>query len=551
MPLVSVVLIFLNEQRFLEEAVQSLRDQTLADWELILVDDGSTDRSTQIARDLAAADERIHYVDHPGHVNRGMSASRNLGAAHASAPYLSFLDADDVWMPGKLAEQLELLESMQDVALVCGARLYWYSWDPASTNADDISRPGGMADQRLDPPDVALAIDPLGRGDATGVEALVRRTVFEAVGGFEDRFHGLYEDQVFLTKVYLRYPVYISSRVWVRYRQHDASCMAKTHRTRMEYWRGEFLDWWQQDPGRLVDVRVSAAVRRARRELPYRKLKASVYEPYDRLVARLPNEFKGPVKRALRRARQKAARHLPPTVVAARRSFTNRLIGVPPVGAVGLGDLRRLTPLSREFGFDRGTPVDRYYIEQFLEDNCSDIQGRVLEVKEDLYATRYGGDRIAALDILNLTPDCPEATIIADLSNAPELASAQFDAIILTQTLQYIFDAPAAIRTLHRILAPGGVLLMTAPGTTQASLSATKYWAFTELCVRTLLEGSFGRGDITTAVRGNVLAAVTFLEGLSVEEVGRDDLELLDPDYPVIITARAVKENNPRTSRPH
>ena len=220
------------------------------------------------------------------------------------------------------------------------------------------------------------------------------------------------------------------------------------------------------------------------------------------------------------------------------------------MGAVDLGDLRRLTPLSRQFGFDRGTPVDRYYVERFLEDNCLDIQGRVLEIGEDLYATRYGGDRIAALDILNVTSGCPAATIIADLSNAPELANAQFDAIILTQTLQYIFDAPAAIRTLHRILTPGGVLLMTAPGTTQASLSATKYWAFTELCVRTLLEGSFRSGDITTAVGGNVLSAVTFLEGLSVEEVGRDNLEFLDPDYPVIIGARAVKENNLRSSRP-
>ena len=91
---------------------------------------------------------------------------------------------------------------------------------------------------------------------------------------------------------------------------------------------------------------------------------------------------------------------------------------------------------------------------------------------------------------------------------------------------------------------------MTVPGTTQASLSATKYWAFTELCVRTLLDGSFRSGDITTTVGGNVLAAVTFLQGISQEEVRRDDLEFFDPDYPVMIAARAVKENSPRSSRP-
>jgi glycosyltransferase involved in cell wall biosynthesis len=310
-PLVSVVLIFLNEQRFLEEAVQSVRDQNLADWELILVDDGSTNRSTQIARDLAAADHRIRYVDHPRHENRGMSASRNLGAAHATAPYISFLDADDVWVPDKLAEQVELLESMPDVAMVCGAQLYWYSWDPASTDADFISRPGGMADRRVDPPEAALASAPLGRGDDTGVDSLVRRSVLEAVGGFEDRFRDNYEDQVFLFKVYLRYPVYISSRVWVRYRRHDASCATKSHRTTLEYARGEFLNWLQEDVARLADARVSAAVHRARRELPYRKLKASVYEPYDRLAARLPAEFKGPVKRALRRAKRTLRRAKP------------------------------------------------------------------------------------------------------------------------------------------------------------------------------------------------------------------------------------------------
>src|SRR4051812_5156182 len=112
MPLVSVVLIFLNEERFLEEAVQSVREQTLTDWELILVDDGSTDRSTAIARDLAAQDERIRYVEHPRHANRGMAASRNVGVGNGSAPYVAFIDGDDVWAPFKLYEQVEILERM-------------------------------------------------------------------------------------------------------------------------------------------------------------------------------------------------------------------------------------------------------------------------------------------------------------------------------------------------------------------------------------------------------------------------------------------------------
>jgi glycosyltransferase involved in cell wall biosynthesis len=291
-PLVSVVLIFLNEERFIEEAVQSLRDQTLADWELILVDDGSTDRSTPIARELAAGDERIHYVDHPGHQNRGRSASRNLGAAHAIAPYIAFLDADDVWEPEKLAEQVEVLESMPDVAMVVGAVRFWYSWDPAATEEDFILFTGGVADRRIYPPEAALKLFPLGKHRGVAVDLLVRRSVFEAVGGFEDQFRGLYDDQAFNVKVFLGHRIYISSRAWLRYRRHDGSLIKRSTRTDFMRVRGDFLDWFQEDDGRLGDIRVNAAVRRARRELPYQTL-------YARISDSLPPEFRKRVKRAL------------------------------------------------------------------------------------------------------------------------------------------------------------------------------------------------------------------------------------------------------------
>ena len=293
MALVSVVLIFLDEERFLEEAVQSVYDQRLDDWELILVDDGSTDRSTLIARDLAARDDRIRYFDHPGHENRGMSASRNLGVAHATAPYIAFLDADDTWTPDKLAEQVDLLENMPDVAMVVGAIRYWYSWDSAASKEDFVLLTGGVADERrIDPPEAALSLRPLGQRPYAGMDLLVRRRVLEAVGGFEERFRGSPEDQAFIMKVFLHYPIYISSRAWLHYRQHDASCTAQM--TPTDFWRvrRDFLHWLREDDGRLGDPRVRAAVRRARRELPYRKL-------YSRLSDSLPAEFKKRVKRAL------------------------------------------------------------------------------------------------------------------------------------------------------------------------------------------------------------------------------------------------------------
>jgi glycosyltransferase involved in cell wall biosynthesis len=298
-PRVSVGLIFLNEQQFIEEAVQSVLGQTLADWELILVDDGSTDRSTTIAQAFAAEDERIRYIDHPGHANRGMSVSRNLGVAHSNSPYVAFLDADDVWVPEKLAEQVNLLESMPDVAMVCGAMRHWYSWDPASAKADRLVLTGGMAERRVDPPDAVLAIAPLGGSSPSGVDVLVRRSVFDSVGGFEERFHEQFEDQAFLVKVFLRYPVYISSRGWLLWRRHNASSTAQT--TATVYWRarGVFLNWFGEDPGRIADSRVRAAFRQARRELLFRRLAAPAQDVLAPILDRFSEDSKKRVKRAL------------------------------------------------------------------------------------------------------------------------------------------------------------------------------------------------------------------------------------------------------------
>ena len=293
MPRVSAVLIFFNAERFIEEAVQSVLDQTLKDWELILVDDGSTDESTPIARDLAAREDKISYFDHAGHENRGMSASRNLGAAHARAPYIAFIDADDVWESSKLAEQISLMESMPEVGMICGALLHWYSWNPAATDTDYGVLTGGVADRRLDPPDTAIAVYPLGRGGGSGTDVLVRRSVFESVGGFEERFRTLYEDQAFLIKVFLRYPVYISSRLWLRYRQHDASCTQQATRAQRLRHEKIFLDWLQEDGSRLADGRVRAAVRRARRHALYRRVLAPAFAIYDRLPVEFQLRIKG------------------------------------------------------------------------------------------------------------------------------------------------------------------------------------------------------------------------------------------------------------------
>lgn len=247
-PVVSVVVIFLNEETFLEEAVESVLGQTYGDWELLLVDDGSTDRSPEIAKGYAAqSPDRIRYLDHPGHANRGASATRNLGVARARGRYVAFLDADDVWRPEKLAEQMAILKAHPRLGMVCGASEYWWSW--ADSEAEDVVVPvGGPQDVVVEPPGLSLALYPLGGGAAPCPSGLVlRRDVVEEVGGFVEHFRGpyqLYEDQAFLAKVYLSTPVYVASGCWDRYRQHPNSCVAEVTRAgRYHEVRQFFLEW--------------------------------------------------------------------------------------------------------------------------------------------------------------------------------------------------------------------------------------------------------------------------------------------------------------------
>jgi len=218
----------------------------------------------------------------------------------------------------------------------------------------------------------------------------------------------------------------------------------------------------------------------------------------------------------------------------------------PPVGGVNLGDLRRLTPISRSFGFDRGQPVDRYYIERFLGRQAADIRGRVMEMGDRQYTVQFGGDRVVQSDVLDLPrEDAVHATIIADLTDCDHVAADQFDCIIFTQTLQFIYDAAAAVASLHRLLKSGGVLLATFPALSQVCRFDMDrwgdYWRFTTASVTRLIGDSFGHDRIHVAAHGNVLGAVAFLTGLAAGELEPSELEFNDPDYQLLITARAVK----------
>lgn len=234
--LVSVVIIFLNAEEFIQEAIESVIDQTYPHWELLLVDDGSTDASTEIARRYA--DQRasqVCYLEHPAHQNRGKAASRNLGIRHAQGEYIAFLDADDVWLPNKLAEQVVILDLHSEAAMLWGNFLVWYSWTqkPEDLRRDYVPRLGVQPDTVVRPPRL-LCLLLRGKSIVPGPSSiLARRAAIREIGGFDESFLGvqmIYEDQAFYAKMCLRFPVYVSGACWIRYRQHQGASMANAGR---------------------------------------------------------------------------------------------------------------------------------------------------------------------------------------------------------------------------------------------------------------------------------------------------------------------------------
>ncbi len=202
-----------------------------------------------------------------------------------------------------------------------------------------------------------------------------------------------------------------------------------------------------------------------------------------------------------------------------------------------------ITPVSSKFGFDRGTPVDRYYIEDFLTKNSHLIQGSVLEIAESTYSKKFGSN-VTSFEVLHVDSSNPAATIIGDLSNYESLPENVVDSFVCTQTLNFIFDLKQAIRGIHKVLKPGGNVLITVAGLVQVSRYDMDrwgdYWRFTPLSIQKLINEVFGASAVS--VYGNVYAATAILHGLCIEEVDIKKLAHVDQDFPVIITILAQKK---------
>jgi hypothetical protein len=212
---------------------------------------------------------------------------------------------------------------------------------------------------------------------------------------------------------------------------------------------------------------------------------------------------------------------------------------------VDLGDLRRSEPVSRLFGAERGLPIDRHFIEQFLCEHASLIHGRALEVADRSYTTRFGGDRVTTSDVLHATSGNASATIVGNLETGAGIPLGAFDAVILTQVLMCTFDLPAVVRTIHGMLAPGGSALITVPSISAISrYDADRwgdYWRFTEQSAARLFEREFGAANVHVQSFGNALVAHAFLAGMATEELREHELAAHDRDYPIVVAVVATR----------
>lgn len=247
-PSVAVITCFLNAEQFLFETITSVFQQTFQDWELLLIDDGATDGSTEIAKRWAREHpERVRYFEHADHRNRGPAASRNVGLIHTRAPLIAPLDSDDVWLPNKLERQVAILSEHREAAMVYGRPLYWGNWSAPNVEVlPDCTPKLGVEPGRVYRPPRLLVVSLKGAAfDPCPSDLLIKRDTLVALGGFEESLsYSMFEDMAMLAKVYSNAPVFVADETWTRYRLHPKSLCAVQIKTGLhDVNRASYLRW--------------------------------------------------------------------------------------------------------------------------------------------------------------------------------------------------------------------------------------------------------------------------------------------------------------------
>lgn len=515
---VAVVITTFNHAQYLDEALRSVLAQTVSSSQIIVVDDGSTDNPAAVVERYANA--RLICTN-----NRELSAARNTGLCAVEARYVVFLDADDRLHSGAIAFGVAAHCASAGAAFVYGAH----------RRIDANGAPTGRINYL---PVLAEPFGGLLRGNRIGMHACVmyKSDVIRSVGGFEEALSHCEDYEIYL-RIAERALIVSHPHLVADYRIHGMN-MSANHRMML----ATALGVQARFQGRGDQAAAASSDGRARFRAYYGE-QALRSEPG---VFGLANAMGVAPNWAVRHASRVVGHRIVGAICRLAFDFARMrgTQGSPPLGQVQFGDLRRVTPVSRDFGWDRGRPIDRYYIEDFLGRNADAIVGNVLEVGDDSYSRRFGAERVIHQDVLHLRAGMSGATINGDISTAGTLPAARFDCIIFTQTLHLVFDMRAAIDQLHAALRPGGVLLLTTPGISpidRGEWADNWFWSLSSAALARLLALRFDVASTEIKTFGNVFAATAFLHGICCEEVDVGKLLPRDKAYPVVITARAER----------
>lgn len=540
-PLVSVIIPCYNLGKYLADAIQSVHSQTYQYFELIVVDDGSVDNTKTVCLNYP----KVKYVYQE---NTGVSAARNTGIKHAKGDYVVFLDADDWLMDQALEINLNFLKSDVNAAFVSGGyELYYEPEDKTWTIQQEVTEKHYCK---------------LLESNFIGMHATVmyRSWVFEKFA-YNTSLHYC-EDYDLYLQITRFFPMIHHTKLLAVYRKHSHNTSSnytgmlnsallvlsfqrkklkntaekESYKKGINYWKSYYsekifdnlinqlyckkLDY---NPKEIKTLKIN-------NDVLYKKFK-TINRQYSKV------QFKQKIKNSIKKL-------IPSSIFKLYQTKFKKSNPRPLIGKVNLGSLNRTTPISTQFGYDRGGPLDRYYIENFLNENSSLIKGRVLEIGDNAYTLQYGGSNVTKSDILHIDDSNEQATFIGDLSNAPHIPSNTFDCIVLTQTLHLIYDFKGAIETCHRLLKQGGTLLITVPGISHIAQDGWgKYWlwSFTDASMQRIMEERFPTEKISIKTFGNVLVASAFLYGMGLPEIKKEQLDQHDPHYQLTITVRAVK----------